>query len=530
MKATNQAVELSAIELAIFLSRVEAICQEMGSVLRQAALSPNIKDRLDFSCALFDGDGELFAQAAHIPVHLGSMAYAMRDLVKDIDWQPGDALLVNDPYLGGTHLPDVTLIAPAFLDGQLLGFVANRAHHANIGASTPGSMPISTSLDEEGIVIPPTLIARGGEPVQSAMQTVAAIADGDLAADLQAQMSANRVGVLRLCTLVSNTGAERFFAGIKQVNDYGERVARSVINGLPAGRYEFADFLDDDGCGTKDIAIRASLEVGEQGVHVDFTGTSPAVRGNLNCPLSVAAAAVFYALRCILPEKTPACAGAFKCVTLSAPAGCLVNAERPAAVAAGNVETSMRIVDVVLGALGQALPGLMPAASQGTMNNIAMGNHKVNRRWDYYETMAGGTGGHPDAPGVSCVHSHMTNTLNTPIESIEMHYPLRVLEYSRRQDSGGQGARPGGDGLCRELEFLEPAEVTLITDRRSRAPWGTAGGEPGAPGRNLLDGKEVPGKCQLSVQPGQRLRIESPGGGGHGSFTGSTGSDTAKVF
>lgn len=508
--------ELSAIELAIFLSRVEAICWEMGSALRQAALSPNIKDRLDFSCALFDEAGELFAQAAHIPVHLGSMAYAMRGLVNDVAWQPGDVLVVNDPYLGGTHLPDVTLISPAFLDGVLLGFAANRAHHANIGSDTPGSMPLSTRLEEEGVVIPPTLLIRAGEPVPGALEAITAKAGSDLSADLRAQMSANRLGATRLCALVGAEGVARFHSGVRQVNDYGERVARSVIAKLPAGRYEFADYLDGDGYGTEDILIKANLQLGKQGAHVDFTGTAPAVRGNLNCPLSVAAAAVFYAVRCILPEKTPACAGTFRCITLSAPLGSLVNAQRPAAVAAGNVETSMRIVDVVLGALSKAMPGRMPAASQGTMNNLAMGNHQVNRQWDYYETMAGGTGGHPQAPGVSGAHSHMTNTLNTPIESIEMHYPLRVVEYSRRRGAGGSGASPGGDGLCRELEFLEPAEVTLLTERRKHGPWGAAGGEAGQPGRNLLDGVELPGKCQLSVQPGQRLRIESPGGGGYG--------------
>lgn len=509
---------MSPIELGILISRVEAICNEMGVVLRQAAFSPNIKDRLDLSCALFDCRGALFSQAAHIPVHLGSMAYAMADIVDGVDWSEGDVLALNDPYLGGTHLPDVTLVSPLFIEGDIVAFVANRAHHANIGAESPGSMPLSTSLEEEGLIIPPTLIVRGGQVVHEEMERLSGIEGADMAGDFAAQISANRVGLDRLAHLVNKLGKNQFLSGIDEINDYGERLARNTLMEIPEGNWQFTDYMDDDGCGTEDVAIHVSVGVSANGIKVDFTGTADEVGGNINCPLSVAAAAVFYGFRCLLPDHTPACAGTFQFVEVHAPEGCLVNARRPAAVVAGNVETSMRIVDTVLGALAQALPDKIPAASQGTMNNIAMGNHESNRPWDYYETVAGGMGAHGAGDGLSGVQSHMTNTLNTPIESLEMHYPLRIREYSVRRGSGGNGRYHGGDGLVREFEFLESAGVTLITERRRHAPWGLADGKAGKPGMNWLDGKALPGKCQLSLRAGQVLRVETPGGGGFGGI------------
>lgn len=508
--------QLSSIELAILISRVEAVCSEMGAVLQHAAFSPNIKDRLDFSCALFDARGGLFAQAAHIPVHLGSMAFAMQDIVDGREWQAGDVMVVNDPFLGGTHLPDVTVVSPCFIDGELIAFVTNRAHHANIGADTPGSMPISRNLYEEGMVIPPTMIVRAGEPVEEAMNQIRTLEGSDTFGDFAAQMSANSIGVERLAALVSARGVAAFSAGIDQINDYGERLARRCLEDLPTGEYSFVDWLDDDGVGTRDIRIELTVRVTQDHVAVDFEGTSPQVDGNVNCPLSVAAAAVFYCFRCLLPDHTPACAGTFRCVELAAPTGCLVNAVRPAATAAGNVETSMRIVDAVLGALSSALPDRIPAASQGTMNNVAMGNHQSNQPWDYYETIAGGIGAHAHGDGPSALQSHMTNTLNTPVEGLEIHYPLRVLEYAIRHGSGGEGKFRGGDGLIRTFEFLEPAQVTLLTERRHHQPWGLSGGGGGVCGKNLLDGKELPAKCTFSVESGQVLRIETPGGGGFG--------------
>ncbi|MCB1693982.1 MAG: hydantoinase B/oxoprolinase family protein [Pseudomonadales bacterium] len=507
---------MSPIELSLLVSRALAVCNEMGAVLQHAAFSPNIKDRLDFSCALFDPSGALYAQAAHIPVHLGSMAYAMADIVEGIDWEPGDMLVVNDPFLGGTHLPDVTVVSPCFVDGELVSFVANRAHHANIGADTPGSMPISRTLEEEGVVIPPSLVYKRGKVVEEAMARLRQLEGTDTFGDFAAQFSACRVGVARLEGLVGALGVDAFTQGIVEINDYGERLALACLADIPAGEYRFTDYLDDDGCGTEDIRIEVTITVSANGIDVDFDGTSRQVDGNVNCPLSVAAAAVFYCFRCLLPDHAPSCAGTFRRVTLRAEPGTLVNAERPAATAAGNVETSMRIVDTVLGALAQALPGQVPAASQGTMNNIAMGNHRSNHPWDYYETVGGGAGGHARAGGASAVQSHMTNTLNTPIESLEMHFPVRIRRYEIRSGSGGDGARRGGDGIVREYEFLEPAEVTLLTERRRHAPWGLAGGAFGKRGRNLLDGSELPPKCQRSVAAGQVLRVETPGGGGYG--------------
>ncbi len=506
---------MSPIELAILISRVEAICQEMGVVLQRAAFSPNIKDRLDFSCALFDARGLLFAQAAHIPVHLGSMAYAMASLVDGRQWHAGDILVVNDPYLGGTHLPDVTLVAPLFVDNTLVAFICNRAHHANIGAVTPGSMPISSSLDEEGVLISPSLLVAEGKMVEPMVQRLREIGGGELLfGDFSAQISANRVGTERLEELILTMGIPAFLEGINAINDYGDRLARSRLATIPVGEYEFTDVLDDDGCGNSDLAITVKLVVSADGIDVDFAGTSAQVKGNVNCPLSVAAAAVYYVFRCLLPDQTPACAGTFSSINLLAPEGCLVNARRPAAVAAGNVETSMRIVDVVLGALAQVLPDIIPAAAQGTMNNIAMGSRLA--QWDYYETIAGGMGASAGRPGLSAVQSHMTNTLNTPIESLEMHYPLRLRRYALRKGSGGAGRQVGGDGLIREFEFLAPTEVTLLTERRIHPPWGLAGGSSGRCGENRLNGRLLTGKCYFHVVPGDRLAISTPGGGGWG--------------
>jgi N-methylhydantoinase B len=516
LRNEQSSTELSAIELAILISRVESICAEMGAVLQHAAFSPNIKDRLDYSCALFDASGELFAQAAHIPVHLGSMAYAMADIVDGVDWQAGDMLVLNDPFLGGTHLPDVTMVAPLFVAGVLVSFVANRAHHANIGASTPGSMPISRTIEDEGLVIPPTLMIRNGERLPAAEQYFSQLQGSDTSGDFAAQVSANRVGLARLEQLIQRQPLAVFLTGIQAINDYGERLARASIEAIPAGQYCFEDVMDGDGFAAHDVLIKVRVDVADGQLAADFSGTSAQVQGNINCPLAVAAAAVYYVVRCLLPAHAPACAGTFRCVSLKAPLGSLVNAQRPAATAAGNVETSMRIVDVMLGALAQAIPERIPAASQGTMNNVAMGNHQVRPGWDYYETLGGGMGAARRTPGLSAVQCHMTNTLNTPIESLERHYPLRIREYAIRRGSGGGGGQRGGDGLVREFEFLAPAEVTLLTERRARGPWGLAGGGTGKPGHNRLDGVELPAKVHISVEAGQVLRIETPGGGGFG--------------
>ncbi len=509
---------MNPVELGIFSSRVEAFCDEMGGVLRRAAFSPNIKERLDFSCAVFDAQGELCAQAAHIPVHLGSMAYAMRGIVSRFAWRAGDMVIVNDPYLGGTHLPDVTLIAPLFIAGELTGFVANRAHHADIGASAPGSMPLSRSLEEEGLIIAPVkLIEAGGMNEALFDSFMARLHHGERAkGDFLAQISANRAGVARLEQLIDELGGAGFRAGLNELNDYAERLAWSGLASLPRGRYRFADAMDDDGY-AQDHTIACAIEVSESGIVVDFTGTAPQAAGNINCPISVAAAGVYYVFRCLMPAQTPGCAGAFRKITIQAPEGCLLNARYPAAVAAGNVETSTRVVDVVMGALAQAIPERIPAASHGSMNNIAMGARTEAKGWDYYETLGGGMGAGAHAPGWSAVQTHMTNTLNTPIEALEMSYPVRVRRYTVRRGSGGEGRQRGGDGLIREFEFLAPAQVTLLTERRRHAPWGLQGGGAGQCGRNTLNGETLPGKATFEVRPGDRVRLETPGGGGFGS-------------
>ena len=513
---------MDAIELSLFASRMAAVCEEMGAVLRRTALSPNIKDRLDFSCAVFDAAGELSAQAAHIPVHLGSMAYAMRDIVGRLDWHPGDMFILNDPYLGGTHLPDVTLIAPVYVREagrtELVGFVANRAHHADIGAATPGSMPISSRLDEEGMVIAPAFIVRGGEVEAAVMERIAGGARNPLQTrgDYAAQISANRCGIARLEALATALGAACYRDCLRHLNDYAERLARGALGEIPGGVYRYCDVLDDDGQGTRDIPLALTLRVSGSDIEADFTGTAPQVAGNINCPLAVTAAAVYYAFRCLMPPEIPDCLGSFRPLRLTVPEGTLLNARRPAAVAAGNVETSTRVVDVVLGALAQALPSRIPAASHGSMNNIAMGGRLGARAWDYYETLGGGMGAGPVGGGLSAVQTHMTNTLNTPIESLETHFPLRIRRYGIRAGTGGAGRRRGGDGLVREYELLAPATVTLITERRTHAPWGLAGGAAGAPGANWHNEHPLPAKVTFEAAAGDRIRVESAGGGGWG--------------
>ncbi|MBD3669789.1 MAG: hydantoinase B/oxoprolinase family protein [Gammaproteobacteria bacterium] len=509
---------MDPIALSIFSSRIEAVCDEMGAVLRRTAFSPNIKDRLDFSCAVFDAEGELCAQAAHIPVHLGSMAYAMHDIVARLEWESGDMVVVNDPYLGGTHLPDVTLIAPVFVQGRLMGFVANRAHHADIGAATPGSMPISSTLEEEGMIIPPSHVRRGGELQSEVLENIVRATGNprDSHGDFSAQISANQSGVARLEELIGEFGTEDYEQGLIALNDYGERLARASLGQIPDGHYTFEDVMDDDGQGHMDIPIRVCLEVKAGNIRVDFEGTAAQVGGNINCPLSVAAAGVLYVFRCLMPSQTPACAGSFRPIRIHAPEACLLNARRPAAVAAGNVETSTRVVDVVMGALAQAIPERMPAASHGSMNNLAMGGDLSTGGWSYYETIGGGMGAGRYGGGLSAVQTHMTNTLNTPVESLEMHYPLQLRRYAIRRNSGGRGQRRGGDGIVREYDFLAETTVTLLTERRRHAPWGVAGGAAGQTGINRFNGREIPAKTSFKAGPGDRLSIETPGGGGWG--------------
>jgi len=506
---------INPIELNLFSSRVSSVCDEMGLVLKRAAFSPNIKDRLDFSCALFGPKGELFAQADHMPVHLGSMAFAMSSIIKTTDWKKGDMLVFNDPFLGGTHLPDVTLVSPAFDNsGERIGFVANRAHHADIGCDTPGSMPVSSTLEEEGIIIPPVLLVRD-EKIQSEAARLLHLKSNRLTGDFAAQVGANRVGIQRFEGLVNKLGLLNYEGNMKQLNSFAERIAIKTISSLSPGIYSFNDFLDDDGYGASNINLSVKLTIDAKRVELDFSDSADMVDGNLNCPESVVAAAGLYCFRCLMPAIAPACAGLFRPIRIKTRLGSILNAKRPAAVAAGNVETSMRLVDLVFGALAKAAPTLIAAASQGTMNNIAMGQIDAikNSRWDYYETIGGGMGGGPRYPGLGGVHSHMTNTLNTPVESLEMHYPLRIRRYELRKGSGGQGEHEGGDGIIREYEFMEKTQVSLLSERRVRRPWGLNGGGAGDKGINLLNGKVLPAKSVVTVKKGDLLTIMTPGGG-----------------
>jgi N-methylhydantoinase B len=509
---------LDPVSLQVLVGGLRAACDEMGAVLIHSAHSPNITERRDCSTALFTAAGELVMQAEHIPVHLGSMPDAVA-AVLDRDHRPGDLWILNDPYEGGTHLPDVTLISPlhADRDAPPIGFAASRAHHADIGGPTPGGMPAnSTSLDEEGVVISPT---------RATDEALAGLAGRmrkpeERLADLRAQRAANLTGAERVAELVKRHGADGLAAGMDEILDYSERRAREAIARLPDGSYEAEDVLESADEGT--LALRVRLTIAGDALELDFDGSSPQVAGNLNCPLSVTKSAAFFAVRVLTDPTGPPSAGAHRPVTVRAPAGSLLNSRRPAAVAAGNVETSSRVADLVLAAFAGAAE--VPAQGQGTMNNLTLAGVDAGSdprggsdpTWTYYETIGGGQGACPDADGPSAIHVAMSNTLNTPVEALESEYPVRVRELALRRGSGGAGGRRGGDGIVRELEALAPMGFTLITERRAVAPHGRDGGADGAPGRNLLNGEPLPAKCAGTLRPGDRLRIETPGGGGLG--------------
>jgi len=501
------------IRLSLFASRAAALCEEMGAALHRTALSVNIRDRRDYSCALFDPTGEMIAQATHIPVHLGSMAYAMRSLAAGRTWHSGDVLILNDPFQGGTHLPDVTMIEPLVADGEVRCFVACRAHFADIGAGETGSMGVATRLADEGVLIPPSLLVAAGRPNPDVLAPLyARVRDRRLVAgDIAAQSGACEVGIRRAAEWIATTGAEAFAAQVVALQDYSATLTSRALAALPAGTYRARDWLDGGQEGV-DIPVEVTVTLDGGMLTADFGAGPPMVSGNLNCPLSVTAAAVVYVVRCLLPAEAPS-AGILSAVRIKTAPGTLLDAMPPAAVAAGNVETSTRLVDVLFRALAQAAPERIAAASQGTMNNLAM----AGAGWSYYETIAGGAGGGPRRPGADAIHTHLTNTLNTPVEILETHYPLRLRRYQVRRGSGGAGARPGGSGVIREYEFLAPARVALIAERRRRGPWGLAGGHDGAPGRDLLDGTEIPGSGEFDVRPGQVLTVMTPGGGGHGA-------------
>lgn len=520
------------VSLEIFRSALTAIAEEMGAVLTRSSYSPNIKERRDFSCALFDRDGRLVAQAAHIPVHLGSMPESVATALSEFnEFLPGDVIALNDPYLGGTHLPDVTLISPLFVTDEgaqiLAGFAANRAHHADIGGISAGSMPIATEIYQEGVIIPPIKLWEGGAPNQAALRLLLrnVRTPDERRGDLTAQVAANRTAARRIHELVERAGLPTLDAHIDALIAYGERITRATIEQIPDGVYTFTDALDDDGVVDKPIQIVATVTVAGSELTVDFTGTDPESRGSINAVAAVARSASYYVVRCLMPDDAPSNHGTFAPVTVIAPLGTVVNARPPRPVAGGNVETSQRITDTIFGALAQALPDIIPAASQGTMNNVTAGglDPRTDRPFAYYETMGGGMGARPGLDGLSGVHVHMSNTLNTPVEAFEFAYPMRITEYRLRDGSGGAGASRGGDGLVREIMFETEAEVTLLTERRRLAPWGLKAGEDGARGANILrrngEDQALPGKIRFAAQPGDRLSIQSPGGGGWGKPT-----------
>ena len=496
MKETPETVP---IELQVLGEALRAVAEEMGAVLIRSAFSANIKERRDCSTAIFDERGRMIAQAEHIPVHLGAMPDAVAAVAAHAP-APGEVWILNDPYEGGTHLPDITMVSRT-----ALGFAVSRAHHADVGAIEPGSMPAdSRTLDEEGVVIPPTcldaavidsLVARMRNP-------------DERRGDLRAQLAAHRLAERRVDELCARRGRSAVAAAMDELYAHSERVVRVAIAGLPDGRYGASDVLETPEGG---LVVAATVTIRGDGLTVDFGGTSPQHEGNLNCPLAVARSAAYFVVRCVTDPDLPASGGAFAPVEVVAPPGCLVNARPPAAVAAGNVETSSRIVDVLFAALGEAIE--VPAQGQGTVNNVTLGND----RFTYYETIAGGQGACPDADGPSAVHVAMSNTLSTPVEALELQYPLRVERYGLRLGSGGDGRWRGGDGVVRELRVLEPCRLSLLSERRAAAPRGVRGGSDGEAGRNLVNGEPVPAKATLDLAAGDVVTIETPGGGGFGS-------------
>jgi len=516
---------LDPVALEIANHRLAAIAEEMGVVLGRTALSPNIKERRDYSCAVFDARGGLVAQAAHIPVHLGAMPLSVRAAIAHQRMEPDDVVVVNDPFAGGTHLPDVTVVSPVFARSAArpLGYVANRAHHADIGGMSPGSMPLASDVFQEGLRLPPVKLVSRGRVVPDVLALILANTrvPAEREGDLHAQWAALRVGSGRLRALAVSRGATVLAREMAALQEYSEALMRATLRALPAGIHRARDLLDDDGFGAERLPIVVAIEIGGGRARIDFTGTAAQTRGPLNANLAVTRSAVLYVFTAMAGEVIPPNEGLARPLTVVAPEGSLVNARAPAAVAGGNVETSQRIVDVLLRALARAAPERIPAASCGSMNNVAFGNATATRPFAYYETIAGGAGGGPKGPGASAVHTHMTNTMNTPVEALEAYYPLTVRRYAVRRGSGGRGRHPGGDGVIREIEFLTEAEVTLLGERRRVPPWGLAGGGPGSPGRDSLtrDGRRMPlpAKTTLRVRAGDRLCIETPGGGGFGT-------------
>jgi N-methylhydantoinase B len=532
--------------LEIYRALFTSVAEEMGIALRRTAFSPNIKERRDYSCAVFDAKGRVIAQGDHMPVHLGSMPMAVAAALAEIDFAPGDVVAVNDPFAGGTHLPDVTLVSGVFRerekgrkgDGGMgrrgaisaspspfsprpLFYVANRAHHADIGGATPGSMGLATDIYGEGIRIPPIRLVRRGELDRDTMRLLLANVRGNVErrGDFDAQIGALKTGATRLLEIVERRGEREASEYAAQLIDYSARLMRHTIASIPDGVYEAEDALDDDGVEDRPVPIKVRIEIKGERATIDFTGSAPQVTGAINAVEAITVSAVSYVFRCLVGGEVPASAGLMAPIDVIAPPGTVVNANPPASVAGGNVEMSQRIVDTLFRALSKALPDRIPAASQGTMNNLTIGGIDLRNgsEFSYYETVAGGMGARPSLDGMSGVHTHMTNSLNTPAEALEYAYPLRVREYRLRRGSGGEGKQRGGDGVVREIETLVPSRMSLLCDRRKRGPYGLQNGKDGSPGVDRINGREVPAKGSHELKPGDRIRIESPGGGGWGN-------------
>jgi len=517
---------VDAVELAVFQSAMHSIAEEMGAALRRTAISPNIKERRDYSCAVFDAEHRVIAMGDHMPVHLGSMPMSVEAAVRALNLERGDVAILNDPYAGGTHLPDITMVMPVFCEGAEAAsfFVAARAHHADVGGMFAGSMGPAREIFQEGLRIPPVKLVRGGVVDEGLMSMVLlnVRTPQEREGDLAAQIGACRVGEQRLLGLAERYGVERLGVLGDELLNYSERLVRAELRGLPSGTFEAEDFLDDDGVSDERvrIAVKISVDADAGEMEIDFAGTSRQVAGSVNAVRAITLSACFYVLRCLLGEDAPATAGILRPLTLVTEAGSVVDALPPRAVAGGNVETSQRIVDTLLRALALAAPERVPAASAGTMSNLTIGgvDARTGAVFTYYETTAGGMGASAAGDGLSGVQTHMTNSLNTPVEALEFAYPLRMRRYGYRRGSGGEGLHCGGDGLVKELEMLCDAEVTLLADRRVGRPYGLAGGAEGAVGRAVLregdEERELRGKCSVRVKRGAVLRLETPGGGG----------------
>jgi N-methylhydantoinase B/oxoprolinase/acetone carboxylase alpha subunit len=513
-------------DLEVFRNLFVSIADEMGAVLRKTAFSANIKERRDYSCAVYGKAGETIAMGDHMPVHLGAMPLSVQHALEAFKLARGDVAIVNDPFSGGTHLPDITAVSGVFLGKRRAPdfYVANRAHHADVGGMSPGSMALAREIYQEGLRIPPVLLMAGGKVCSEVMRIVLANVrtPEEREGDLLAQVMANRRGEDRLREIVARYGLPRVHRSARDLLDYSERVTRAMLREIPGGEYRFEDFLDDDGITDDPVRIAVAIRIKGDRADVDFTGSSPQVAGSVNANYAIAVSAAMYCFRCLIESDVPYNAGLLRPIRVIAPERSVVNAGLPAAMAAGNVETSQRITDVILGALAAAVPERIPAASSGTMNNLSFGGWDTarNRSFAYYETIAGGMGGSTRGPGRSAIHTHMTNSWNTPIEAFEHEYPVRVRAYGIRSGSGGAGKHAGGDGIVRELEFLDDADVTILADRRKRGPYGLQGGASGACGKGgvIMNGSytALPSKTRVTIQRNERLRIETPGGGGWG--------------